>query len=148
MSGQRGLDGDLGRLEIADLAHQNDVRVLPQECPKRGRKGQADVLANLDLIDARQVELDGILGRHDVGFRRVQPRNRRVERIGLAAAGWPGHQHHPPRALDRGLEARERLGLESQPGHVEHQLVAIEQPHDDLLPEQRREHGHAEVDVF
>jgi len=27
---ERGLDGDLGRLEVADFAHQNDVRVLPR----------------------------------------------------------------------------------------------------------------------
>ena len=42
----------------------------------------------------------------------------------------------------------ERLRLEAELGHVEHQLVLVEQPHDDLLAEQRRQARHAEVDLL
>ena len=37
------LIGDLGRLEVADLADQDDVRVLPQEGAQRRGEGQADL---------------------------------------------------------------------------------------------------------
>ena len=40
---ERGLDRDLGRLEVADLADEDDVRVLPQERAQRGREVQADL---------------------------------------------------------------------------------------------------------
>ena len=75
-------------------------------------------------------------------------RDRRVKRVGLPAAGRAGHEHHPPRALNGGLELDERLGLEAEFRHVEHELVLVEETHDDLLAEERRQHGHAEVDFF
>ena len=104
-------------------------------------------LAHLDLVDADEVELDRVLGGHDVGLGRVDPRDRRVERVGLAAAGRPGDQHHAPRLADLRLELAQRLRLEAQLRHVEHQLGAVEQTHDDLLAEERRQARDAEVDV-
>ena len=46
------------------------------------------------------------------------------------------------------LELAQRLGLEAELRHVEHQLVLVEKTHDDLLAEERRQTGHAEVDLF
>ncbi len=60
----------------------------------------------------------------------------------------PGDEHHAPRLLDRRLELGERLGLEAELRHVEHQLVLVEETHDDLLAEERRQARHAEVDVL
>src|SRR5439155_6716656 len=71
VSGQRGLDGNFSRFEVSNLTDENDVRVLAQKRAQGGREVQPDVLAHLDLIDADEVELDGILGGHDVGFGRV-----------------------------------------------------------------------------
>ena len=45
------------------------------------------------------------------------------------------------------LELLKRLGLEPELRHVEHQLRLVEQTHDDLLAEERRQTGDAEVDV-
>jgi hypothetical protein len=47
--------------------------------------------------------------------------------------------------LDGVLEQRQRLGLEAELGHVELQVALVEEPHDDLLAEQRGQHGHAVV---
>src|SRR4051812_17170234 len=49
---ERGLDGDLGGLEVAYLADENDVRVLPQEGAERGREVKTYLLLHLNLIDA------------------------------------------------------------------------------------------------
>ncbi len=48
-----------------------------------------------------EVELDRVFGGHDVGFRRVDLGDRRIERVGLAAAGRPGDEHHAPRPQNR-----------------------------------------------
>jgi hypothetical protein len=44
MPGQRGVKGHLGGLEIANLAEQNDVRILSEQGTQNGRKSQPDFL--------------------------------------------------------------------------------------------------------
>ena len=149
VAGQRRLDRDLRRLEVADFADQDDVRVLAQERAQRRGEVQADVLADLHLVDADQVELDRVLRGHDVGFRRVDLGDRRVERVGLAAAGRPGDQHHAPRLADRVLELRAATRARS-PSLVMSSisLSLSSKTQDDLLAEQRRQDGDAEVDFL
>ena len=59
----------------------------------------------------------------------------------------PGDEHHAPGLLDRRFETRERLGLEPERAHVEHQRPAVEQAQHQLLAEQRGQRRHPEVDV-
>ena len=59
----------------------------------------------------------------------------------------PGDQHHAPRLVDRHLELVQRLLLEPELGHVEHQLRLVEETKHDLLAEERRQTRDAEVDV-
>ena len=66
VAGQRGLDGDLGRLQVADFADQDDVGVVPQDGPQARGEGQADLAVDLDLVDAVQVVLDRVLDRQDL----------------------------------------------------------------------------------
>ena len=61
VAGQRGLDRDLRRLQVADLADHDDVRVLAQDRAQRMREGEADLRLHLDLVDAGQLVLDRIL---------------------------------------------------------------------------------------
>ena len=89
----------------------------------------------------------GILGGHDVHAGLVELAERRIERVGLAAAGRPGHEHHAPRLVNRALEPLERVRLEAELGHVEPQALGVEQAEHDLFAEQRRQHRHAEVDL-
>ena len=51
----RGLDRDLGRLEVADFADHDHVRILAQEGAQRRRERQADLRVDVDLVDARQL---------------------------------------------------------------------------------------------
>jgi hypothetical protein len=84
VTGQRRLDGDLGGLEVADLADENRVGILAEEAAQRRREVEPDALPHLHLIDAHQVELDRVLGGHDVRLGGIDPRDRRVQRVGLA----------------------------------------------------------------
>ena len=63
---ERRLDRDLRRLEVADLADHEDVRVLPEEGAQRHREVEPDLVVHLHLVDAVQVVLDRILGGADV----------------------------------------------------------------------------------
>ena len=66
VAGEGGPDGDLGRLQVARLADEDHVGVLPQEGAEDPGERPPDVFADLDLVDALQVVLDRILGGHDV----------------------------------------------------------------------------------
>ena len=84
MAGERGLDGDFSRFQVADFADQNDVGILTQERAQGCGEVQADLLLHLHLVDAGELEFDGIFGRHDVGVGLVEREMDRVQRVGLA----------------------------------------------------------------
>jgi hypothetical protein len=69
VAGERGLGGDLGGLQVADLADQDDVGILAQEGAQQGGELQVDVGVDLALADARQLDLDRILDGGDVDLR-------------------------------------------------------------------------------
>src|SRR6185437_12757606 len=76
VSSERGLDGDFRGFEIANLADEDYVGVLAQKGAERSRKVQPDRFLHLHLVNAMQLELDRIFGRHDVGIGFVEQRNR------------------------------------------------------------------------
>ena len=51
---QRGLDGYVGGLSVANFADQNYVGILAQKAPQSTRERQPDLLMDLHLIDAGQ----------------------------------------------------------------------------------------------
>ena len=66
VTGERRLDRDLRGLEVADLAHQHHVRVLAQHRAQRAGEGEADLVVDLDLADAGQLDLHRVVDRDDV----------------------------------------------------------------------------------
>ena len=50
--------------------------------------------------------------------------------------------------MDVPLEFLERLGLEAEPHHVEHQVTFVQQPENDLFSEQRRQHRNTEIEFL
>ena len=145
VAGESGLDADFRRLEVADLAHHDDVGVLAEEAAEGGREVQADVLVHLHLVDAGEVEFHRVFRGADVVGGLVQFGERRVERGGLAGSGGPGHQHHPVGPVDVLLEGLEGLGIEAELGHVQLETGLVEEAEHHLLAEQRRADGNAEV---
>ena len=65
MPGERRLDRDLGRLDIADLADHDHVRVGADHRAQPGGEGEARLRVHLDLLDAVELVLDRILDGHD-----------------------------------------------------------------------------------
>ena len=59
--GQGGLHGDLGGLQVADFAHQDHVRVLPQDGTQGRGERDADFGIDRHLDDAVDVVLDRVL---------------------------------------------------------------------------------------
>ena len=87
---------DAHGLEVAQLAHQDDVRILAQGRVQRGGEARA-VHADLALADEAALalvhELDRILDREDVALHAaVDVIDHRRERGRLARAGLAGHQ--------------------------------------------------------
>ena len=66
VAGERRLDGDLGRFQVAHFADQDHVRVVPQDAPQGGGERQADLGVHLDLADARLLVLDRVFDRDDL----------------------------------------------------------------------------------
>ncbi len=72
VAGQRGLDGDVGGFQVADLADEDDVGVLPQEGTQAAGEGQTDVGVDLALDQAVEVVFDGVFGGEDLHIGRIQ----------------------------------------------------------------------------
>jgi hypothetical protein len=103
-------------------------------------------LVHVDLIHACQLDFGGILGRRDVDAGLVQDVEASVERHRLAAAGRPGDEDQPIRPPD-GLQQRGLLiGLVAQRLDADLDPRRIENTHDDLFAEERRQRAHPEID--
>ena len=147
MPGERGADADLRGLEVARLTNEDHVGVLTEEGAERGRECPADVFVDLNLVDALQVVLDRILGRHDVHVRRVDGVDARVERGGLAGSGRSSDQHHAVRLVDRGVELVEAPVVEAELRQIELQRLLVENSENRLFAEDRGECRDAEIDL-
>src|SRR5262245_55751547 len=97
MSGQCCFDRNSGSLTVTDFSDQNDIGVLAQERAKSGCERRANLFVYLRLIDSRQHEFDRIFCRHDIRVRLIDLRDRRIQRIGFAAACWSGYQDYSKR---------------------------------------------------
>ena len=142
----RRLDRDVRGLEVADFADHDDVRILPQERAQGRGEGEPRLLVHVDLVDAGQLDFRRVFGGRDVDAGLVQDVEARVERHGLAAARRAGHEDHPVRAPDRLQQRLLLVGLVAQRLDAELDARRVEDTHDDLLAEERRQRAHAEVD--
>ena len=135
VAGQRRLHGDLGGLAVADLADHDDVRVLAQDRPQAGGKGQADLRVDLDLADPGKLVLDRVLDRDDVLLPAVEPGEGGVEGGRLARAGRPGDQEDAVALLDHAVH---------QPQHFRRHADVFQGEDVGGLVEQAQHHPFAE----
>ena len=104
VAGEGGLDRNLCRLAVADLADHHDVGVGAQDRAQRRRERQPCLLVDLNLVHALKPVLDRILDRDDVDLGAVDVRQGRVERRRLTGAGRPGHEQRAGRLAHDRLE--------------------------------------------
>src|SRR6185369_2246145 len=147
VTSQCGFDGDFSRFEVSNFADQNNVWILAQERPQGGSEVQANLLFHLHLVNAEQVELHRVFRSHDVGLDRVQRLERGVERVCLTTSCWTSDQHHSIRLRDISFELRQRLRLETELGHVEHEVLFVEQTKHDFFAKECGQSRNAEVEL-
>ena len=97
VAGLGGGQGDRDGLQVAELADEDHVRVLPQHVLERGAEA-VGVRADLALVDQRLLvlvqELDRVLDGDDVvGAGAVDQVDERGERRRLAGTGRAGDEH-------------------------------------------------------
>ena len=145
--GQRRLHGRLGRLQVADLADHHDIRIVSQNGAQPAREGHVDLGVHLYLVDSVQVILDGVFDGEQLDLAADDFLKRRVQGGRLSAAGRAGYQDDPVRTRDQGVEQSERVGVHAQfRQRVQHGAL-VENPHDDPLAEEHRDHADADVDL-
>ena len=71
VASERGLDGDLCGLEVANLAHHDDIRVLPEKCPKTIYECHPCHWVDLSLVGARNMVFNWIFDARNVYFRTI-----------------------------------------------------------------------------
>src|SRR5512135_679149 len=144
---QGRLHRHLGGLQVADLAHHDDVRVLAHERTQAFREAELDRRLHLHLVEQGLDHLDRILDGADVDVRRRELLEGRVQRSGLARAGRPGHQHDAVRPLCHLLPALVVLVSEAELAKIPDQYLRVENAHYELLAERGRQRGQAQLDL-
>ena len=102
------LDGDLRGLQVTNLAHHDDVRVLAQERAQGLGEVQPYPGVHMTLVDAFQVDLHRVFRGGNVAFWRVEDIQSAVQGYGFPGTGGPGHQDHAL-GLFQGLQVQSLL---------------------------------------
>src|SRR5690606_3155398 len=92
VAGEGGLGGDLGGLEVANLADEDDVGVLAEQGAQDGAEAEVDVGVHLGLGDAVELDFDGVLDGGDIGVGGIDLVERGVERSGFSTTGGAGDE--------------------------------------------------------
>ncbi len=68
VTGEGGLDRDIGGFVVANFTHHHDVRVLAQDRTQGRGKIESDIAARCNLINAHELVFDRVFDRDDVVF--------------------------------------------------------------------------------
>ena len=147
MAGERRLERDLRRLPVADLAHHDDVGVLPQHVAERLGEADADLRLHGHLVERVDDELDRVLDRDDVDLGRRDGAQRRVERRRLAAARGARDQDHPVRAREELLGHLQLAVEHPELRQLVQERARVEDADDELLAEGDGDGRHAHLDL-
>ena len=87
MAGERGLNGDLRRLEIARFTDHDAIGILSQKRAQHARKGQPDRFIHRHLHDAFEIVLDRFFRRQQFGIDGVDLAQTGIERGRFSGTG-------------------------------------------------------------
>ena len=148
VTGERGVDGDVGGFRIADFPDHDDVRGLAEHGAQGGGEGHADVGLDHDLVDAGQLVFDRVLHGDDLAVRLVDDVEAGVERGGLAGTGGAGDQQDAVRQAEQLFEDRLVVREEAEFRQAEQQRGFVQNPHDDRLAVVGGHGGNPEVHLL
>ena len=146
VSGERGLHRDLRGFVVADFANHDDVRILAQDGAQRLGEVQIDFRIHLGLADTGEFILDRVFHRHDVGMRRVQHLQRRVQGGGFARTCGAGDQHNAVRLLHQVFKLLQGLALHAHGLQGESAFAFVQQTQHRAFAVRTRQRGHAHID--
>ena len=112
------------------------------------RSAELKVILHLDVVDARERLLDGVLDGHDVGVGVVDVVEHRVQGGRLARARGAGDENQALRQRRRGDDLLVLVLVEAEAGEVREVALLAQQTDDTLLAVHHRQRGHAEVQLF
>ncbi len=92
MPGETRVRRDRGGLQIPNLSDHDNVRRLPQDGAKRGRKSHPDVGVHLHLVDSSHLILDRFFDRDDLPIGFVQVVEAGVEGARFSGPGRSRHE--------------------------------------------------------
>ena len=118
----RGLDGDVGSLQIPDLSNHDDVGVLTQKRAQCCRKSQTCFFVDIDLVHAGQVDFRGVFCGRNIDTLAVEHIQAAVQRNGFSRPCRARHQDHAVGSANGAHEAAFLIhlvtqGLNAQLGH-------------------------------
>jgi hypothetical protein len=143
MAGERGVDGDGRRFEIANFPDHHDVRCLAEDRAQRGREREPDLLADLHLVDAGQHIFHRVFHRDDFFVRPVYVMQAGIQRRRLAGTGRTRDEQNTVRHRDQPFKRRLVIRKKSEFGQTELQTFLVQNTHHDALAVVRRQAGHA-----
>src|ERR1700739_2736366 len=123
VSGQRGVDGDLGGFLVADFADEDLVGIVAQNRAKAAGKRQALLFIYRNLGNAADLVFDRVLDGDDFVFVALDLIERGVERGGFAGAGRAGDQYHAVGFAAGAAEAAQVFFGEAH--HVEREVAEL-----------------------
>jgi hypothetical protein len=146
VAGERGLDGDLRGLEVADLADHDHVRVLPQDGAQGLGEVELDLRVDLRLADAGQLVLDRVFHRHDVAAARVQPASAAYSVVVLPEPVGPVTRMMPCGCAISCSKPVQRVAGHAHRFEAELALALVQQAQHGAFAVRAGQRGHAHVD--
>ena len=145
MPGKRGIDRDIRRFAVADLADENDVRVLPDNAPQTVGEGHADFCVDLHLAESAHLVFHRIFDGDDFLAAVIELADHAVQCRGLAASGRADNKNHAVRNADEAPELREMLRRHAERLQVKGDRILIQKAQNNALTRQNRDRADAHV---
>ena len=148
MARQTRVDGDAGRLQVANLTDHDNIGSLPQHRAKCRRKRHPDARVDRHLVDSADLVLHRIFDRDDLAIRLVHVVERAVESGRLARTGRTRDQDDSVWHADQPLELDLVVGKEAEIGKSQRERGLVQDAHDDALAMNGRDARDAKVEGF
>ena len=145
MAGHGGAYGHGRSVFVANLSHQDNIRVLAQYRADAVGETEPGRGIGRRLPDHGSGVFDRVFQGHDIDGFAVQVLENRVQGGGLAAAGRAGNQDQAFRTLNHALQRSQVRLSQAQLVQGNDTFLPVQYPQDYILPVQCRQRGHAEI---